>query len=163
MVIFGSLLALATPNNFGLMTAFCFLSLVGYGWAIYLSIAFTQVGVPHEDLGMSGGLSGCVRFAGGSIAQAVYLTVLSNTLSKKTPIYVTKAALAAGVPQGDISALLTQLTSIPALTSTYGAEVVAAVGYAQQLATAYAIKLVALTSMGFGIIGELLGFYSIFS
>lgn len=79
--------------------------------------------------------------------------VLSNTLTTKTPIYVTKAALAAGVPQGDITRLLTELTDIPTLTANFGAEVVAAVGYAQQLATAYAIKLVALTSMGFGIIG----------
>ena len=75
MVLFGSLLALATPENFGLMTTFLCLSLFGYGIAIYLSIAFTQMGVPQKELGISGGLSGCVRFAGGAVAQAVYLSV----------------------------------------------------------------------------------------
>jgi len=153
MVVFGSLLALCTPDNFGLMCAFVVLSLFGYGWAIYLCIAFTQMGVPQEELGISGGLSGCVRFAGGSIAQAVYLTVMQNDIAKKTPVYVTRAALNAGVPQDKITQLLTELTNTKQLTVDFGSEVVAAVGYAQQLAIAHGIKLVALTSMGFGIVG----------
>jgi hypothetical protein len=66
MVLFGSLLALGNPNNMGMMIAFLFLSLVGYGWAIYLCIAISQMGVEQEELGLSGGLSGCVRFAGGT-------------------------------------------------------------------------------------------------
>jgi hypothetical protein len=66
MVFFGSLMALARPDNMGMMIAFMTLSLMGYGWSIYLCIAVTQMGVPHEKLGTSGGLSGCARFAGGS-------------------------------------------------------------------------------------------------
>jgi hypothetical protein len=66
MVIFGSLMALGTPDNMGMMIAFMVLSLIGYGWSIYLCIAITQMGVVQEQLGTSGGLSGCVRFAGGS-------------------------------------------------------------------------------------------------
>lgn len=66
MVIFGSLLALVTPDNMGMMMGFMIVSMLGYGWSIYLCIAFTQMGVPQEQLGTSGGLSGCVRFAGGA-------------------------------------------------------------------------------------------------
>ena len=66
---------------------------------------------------------------------------------------VTSAALAAGVPPGQISALLASLTDTKALTQEFGAEVVAAVGRAQQLAVANGIKLIALTSMAFGIVG----------
>jgi hypothetical protein len=66
MVLFGVLLALGNPNNKGLMIAFVFLSQAGYGWAIYLSIAISQMGVDHKNLGLSGGLSGAARFAGGS-------------------------------------------------------------------------------------------------
>ncbi len=153
MVLFGSLLALATPDNFSLMCGMLIMSMLGYGWAIYLTIAYTQMGVPQEQLGISGGLSGCVRFAGGSIGQAIYLTVFQNDVAKKTPIYVTRAALAAGVPQGQITKLLTELTDVEALTADFGADVVAATGYAQQLAVAHGIKLIALTSLGFGIIG----------
>ena len=153
MVIFGSILALATPDNFGLMCAMLTLSMIGYGWAIYLTIAYTQMGVPQEQLGISGGLSGCVRFAGGSIAQAVYLTVFQNDLAKKTPLYVTRAALDAGVPKDKIIRLLQELADPAALTADFGKDVLAAVGYAQQLAVAHGIKLIALTSLGFGIVG----------
>ena len=129
------------------------LSMIGYGWAIYLTIAYTQMGVPQEQLGISGGLSGCVRFAGGSIAQAIYLTVFQNDLAKKTPVYVTEAALQAGVPNDKITQLLTDLADPKALAIDFPADVVAAVGYAQQLAVAHGIKLIAFTSLGFGIVG----------
>lgn len=66
MVIFGSLLALVNTHNKGLMLAFVFLSQAGYGWAIYLAIAVSQMGVEHKDLGISGGISGVARFAAGS-------------------------------------------------------------------------------------------------
>jgi hypothetical protein len=65
MVVFGALLALGKPTNQGLMVAFVFLSQAGYGWALYLSIAISQMGVAHKDLGHSGGISGTIRFAAG--------------------------------------------------------------------------------------------------
>jgi hypothetical protein len=66
MVLFGVMLALGNPGNKSLMIAFVFLSQGAYGWAIYLSIAISQMGVDHKNLGLSGGLSGAARFAGGS-------------------------------------------------------------------------------------------------
>ena len=66
MVLFGVLLALGTPDRKKMMIAFVFLSQTAYGWAIYLSIAISQMGVEHKNLGLSGGLSGAARFAGGS-------------------------------------------------------------------------------------------------
>lgn len=66
MVVFGALLALGKPSNQGLMVAFVFLSQAGYGWALYLSIAISQMGVAHKDLGHSGGISGVIRFAAGT-------------------------------------------------------------------------------------------------
>ena len=66
MVLFGSLLGLVTPNNKGTMIAFLFLSQAGFGWAIYLAIAITQMGVQHKDLGAAGGISGTFRFGAGA-------------------------------------------------------------------------------------------------
>lgn len=66
MVLFGSLLGMVTPDNKELMIAFIFLSQAGFGWALYLSIALTQMGVEHKDLGIAGGISGSFRFAAGS-------------------------------------------------------------------------------------------------
>jgi hypothetical protein len=68
MVVFGALLALGNPERKGMMMAFVFLSMTGFGWAQYLSIAFIQFGVPQVELGISGGLAGVSRFAGGAIA-----------------------------------------------------------------------------------------------
>lgn len=76
MVLFGSLMALVTPTNKGLMTAFIFLSQSGYGWAIYLSIAVTQMGVAHKDLGISGGIAGVFRFAAGSSKSTSFSSTL---------------------------------------------------------------------------------------
>jgi hypothetical protein len=78
MVVFGALLALVTPERKGMGIAFVFLSMTGFGWAQYLSIAFIQFGVPQVELGISGGLAGVSRFAGGAIAiSGTYFTYLT--------------------------------------------------------------------------------------
>jgi hypothetical protein len=66
MVFFGALLALGTPQRKGMMIVFVFLSQAGYSASIYLCIAVSQMGVEQKDLGISGGISGTSRFAGGS-------------------------------------------------------------------------------------------------
>ncbi|KAG9230345.1 putative Isotrichodermin C-15 hydroxylase [Amylocarpus encephaloides] len=80
MVLFGVLLALGNPQNKGLMMAFVFLSQAAYGPAMYLAIAVSQMGVEQKDLGLSGGVGGTARFAGGAIATAVYTAVLTITV-----------------------------------------------------------------------------------
>jgi hypothetical protein len=45
-----------------------------------LSITFIQFGVPQVELGISGGLAGVSRFAGGAIAISVYSTICKNSL-----------------------------------------------------------------------------------
>ncbi|KAI9878049.1 MAG: peroxiredoxin prx5 [Pleopsidium flavum] len=152
MVLFGTLLALGTPNNKGLMIAFVFLSQAGYGWAIYLSIAVSQMGVEHKDLGLSGGISGVSRFAAGSIAAAVYTTVLSNTVKKYTVRLVPPAVVAAGLSPSDVTKLL-GVVGTPALAKSYPATIVAAAGKAVQGAYVEGIRMVAFTSLAFGIIG----------
>jgi hypothetical protein len=88
MVVFGVLLVLGKPSNKDLMIAMVFLSQTAYGWAIYLSIAISPTGVEHKDLGHGGGTSGLSRFAAGTIAAAVYTTILTNTVTKWTSRYV---------------------------------------------------------------------------
>ncbi|RDW77006.1 hypothetical protein BP6252_05059 [Coleophoma cylindrospora] len=152
MVIFGSLLALGTPNNMGMMIAFLVISLVGYGWAIYLSIALTQMGVEQEQLGTSGGLSGCVRFAGGTIAQAVYLAIFTSAIAKWTARLVPVAAEAAGLPASQLPALFGVLGT-PKLAANYDVAVVAAVGGAIQKAYEKGIQGICYASVAFGIVG----------
>ena len=84
MVLFGSLLGLVTPTNKSMMTAFVFLSQMGFGYAIYLAIAITQMGVQHKDLGIAGGISGTFRFAAGaSKSQALTLSPRRKTVNSE--------------------------------------------------------------------------------
>src|ERR1700744_6134785 len=51
MMVWGSLMALVTPYNRGLMIALTFLQQTFFGWAQYESVMFTQLGVSQYDLG----------------------------------------------------------------------------------------------------------------
>ncbi|KAE8146588.1 MFS general substrate transporter [Aspergillus avenaceus] len=154
MVIFGSLLGLATPTNKGMMIAFLFLSQMGFGWGIYLSIAITQMGVEHKNLGVSGGISGAIRFAAGAAATSIYTTVFTNTLSTWTAKLVPKAVLVAGLAEARVPDLLSTLSSSPStLAQSFSPAVAAAANVAVQHATCKAVFVVAMVSMAFGIVG----------
>ncbi len=139
MVLFGSLMALCTTDNKGLMVAFVFLSQAGYGWAIYLAIAIAQMGVAHRDLGLSGGIAGVSRFAAGSIAASVYTTILTNESNKRAASLVPKAAAAAGVAADQIQQVVA-LAGTPELAEKFGSAVASAVGMAVQTATVHGLR-----------------------
>ncbi|KAH0830965.1 hypothetical protein FOPE_01961 [Fonsecaea pedrosoi] len=152
MVVFGALLALGKPSNQGLMVAFVFLSQAGYGWALYLSIAISQMGVEHKDLGHSGGISGVIRFAAGTISAAVYTTVLTNTVSTFTKRYVARAATTAGLAASQVPSLLSALNT-PELAQRFPPAVVSAARRAVEMAYEKGIQYVAYASIGFGVVG----------
>ncbi|KAJ5590769.1 hypothetical protein N7450_004741 [Penicillium hetheringtonii] len=153
MVLFGSLLGIVTPTNKGTMIAFIFLSQAGFGWAIYLAIAITQMGVDHKSLGVSGGVSGCIRFACGAIATSIYQTVFSKSLTKYMTKYIPSAAIAAGLDESKVPDLMTAASSGAAALSKYSPAVAAAAEAALGNAYCKAIFVVAMVSMAFGIVG----------
>lgn len=109
--IFGGLLALVTPFNKGTMIAFAFLEQTFFGWAQYESIAFTQLGVKQIDLGISGGLAGVARYAGGSLAQAIYTSILTNEQNARAAKTVPAAAQALGLGADEAQQLLQAISS----------------------------------------------------
>ncbi|KAJ5518785.1 Major facilitator superfamily domain general substrate transporter [Penicillium expansum] len=134
MVVFGSLLGIVTPTNQGTMIAFIFLSQAGFGWALYLSIAITQMGVEHKNLGVSGGISGCIRFAAGAVATSIYQTVYR-------------------LPESKIPDLMAVVSQGAAAMISYTPAVVVAAEAALSQAYCKAIFVVAMVSMAFGILG----------
>ncbi|CAN9135419.1 unnamed protein product [Alternaria alternata] len=129
---------------------------------MYESIAFTQLGVPQQDLGFSGGLAGMARYAGGSLAQAIYTTILTNTQTTRAAATVPAAAVRAGMSLENAQALLAALplgaaaiAEVPGTT----AEALGAASLAFQWSYAHALKVVALSSLSFGIVGLLCIFY----
>ena len=111
MSVFGGLLAMVTPYNKGTMIAFAFLEQMFFGWAQYESIAFTQLGVKQIDLGISGGLSGVARFAGGSLAQAIYTTILTNEQTSRAAKTVPAAATALGLGPDEAQQVLQAIST----------------------------------------------------
>ncbi|KFH45113.1 putative transporter-like protein [Hapsidospora chrysogenum ATCC 11550] len=156
MVVFGALLALATPDRFGMVIAFIFLSEVGFGWAQYLSIAYIQFGTDQVELGISGGLAGVARFAGGSVAISIYQTILTNVQSKEAARLIPAAATAAGLPESSVEALIgalplgsAALKEVPGITS----EIIAAASAAFKQSYVVGLRTTCLSSLSFGVIG----------
>ncbi|KAL2793082.1 fungal trichothecene efflux pump [Aspergillus keveii] len=153
MVLFGSLLGLVRPDNKGTMIAFLFLSQAGFGWGLYLSIAITQMGVEHKNLGVSGGISGCIRFAAGAVATSIYQTVYSKSTTKYMTEYIPKAVIAAGLDESEVPDLMAVVTGGAAALAEYSPAVAAAAQAALSDAYCKAIFVVAMVSMAFGILG----------
>ncbi|ERS98189.1 uncharacterized protein SPSK_06068 [Sporothrix schenckii 1099-18] len=156
MTLFGGLMALCTPYNKGLMVAFCFLMQTFFGWAQYESIAFTQLGVPQEELGISGGLAGVGRYAGGSLATAIYMSVLTNTQKARAAATVPQAAIAAGLdPQYGEQLLAAFSLGASALEAVPGinADILAAASSAFKWSYAHGLKITALSSLSFAGLG----------
>ncbi|KAF4539028.1 Transmembrane efflux protein [Lasiodiplodia theobromae] len=151
VVLFGALLGLATPYNMGTMVAFLFISQTAFAWSVPLSIMLSQLGVQHKDLGISGGISGSLRFAGSAVATTVYQTIFNNEVTKWTPKLVVPAALKAGLDQSQTTELLSALGTSKLATS-FSPAVVAAASEALKQAYCKGIFLVAMSSMGFGIV-----------
>ncbi|KAL2756548.1 hypothetical protein ACRALDRAFT_1031152 [Sodiomyces alcalophilus JCM 7366] len=155
MVVFGALLALGNPERKGLMIAMIFLSEVGFGWAQYLSIAFIQFGTEQHELGIAGGLAGVARFAGGSVAISVYQTILANVQGKEAARIIPTAAIAAGLPESSVEALMgalplgsAALSEVPGIT----ADIMAAAGAAFKQSYVVGLRTTALSSLSFGVI-----------
>ncbi|KAK3116460.1 hypothetical protein LTR53_003186 [Teratosphaeriaceae sp. CCFEE 6253] len=117
----------------GLMFMACF----SVGIVETCSLALAPLALPSEDIGAALGALGSIRSGGAAVATAIYVTILSNKLTKYIPAYVTPAALNAGLPATSLPDLFTALTAgdftaVPGITP----EIIAAVGAANASAAA---------------------------
>jgi hypothetical protein len=86
----------------------------------------------------------------------VYTTILTNVQSTEAARIVPPAAIAAGLPQSSVSALMgalplgsVALAKVPGIT----AEIIGAAGQAFQQSYVVGLRTTALSSLSFGIIG----------
>jgi len=155
MTIFGGLLALATPNNKGMMMAFVFITQGAYGWAQTLSITWIQFGTDQVELGISGALAGVARWTGGALSSSIYLAILNNVQASKAASLVPAAAMANGADSTTASALLKAIplgaAAIANVTGTTTAMVEAA-GAAFVESYVIGLRTICLASIGFGVV-----------
>lgn len=145
LVLWGSLMALITPENKALMIALVVLGQISYGWAAYLAVTFTQLGVPQVYLGISGGLAGLARYAGGAVASACYSSAIGTGLKTKGDQLIPPAALGAGLPESSLSQLMAVISQGPsAITAIPGVSpaVMEAVTRAYKLSAAFGLRYV---------------------
>lgn len=151
MVGFVSALASLTPSDKNTGIALTILGPFFVGFIELASLALAPLFCKAQDIGLASGLLASIRSAGGSIAVAVYTTILSNRLSTTIPNNVIPAAEAAGLPEGSAPSLVAAVSGGKPLTA-FSEEVQAAVASVLPGAYAQAFKTVYLASLGFGAI-----------
>jgi hypothetical protein len=130
------------------------------GFIELASLALAPLFCKASDIGLASGLLASIRSAGGSVAVAVYSTILTNRLDTTIPANIEKAVVIAGFPESQVSALAAAVkartwANFPGMTPAISAAI------AENAPTAYAqaFKTVYLSSLGFGaiaIMGSLL-------
>ncbi|KXH59317.1 fungal trichothecene efflux pump [Colletotrichum salicis] len=153
MVGFVGALASLTPETLNTGIALTILGPFFVGFIELASLALAPLFCKPSDIGLASGLLASIRSAGGSIAVAVYTTILSNRLATEIPAAIRGPAVAAGLPSSQLPALAKavqagKLAAFPGLTSAVKAAV------AKVLPNAYskAFETVYLASLGFGAI-----------
>lgn len=148
MVAFVSALAALTPADKNLGVALTILGPFCVGFIELASLALAPLFCEASEIGLASGLLASIRSAGGSVAVAVYSTILSNRLSSTIPNNVVPAALDAGLAPSETSDLLAAVSSKD--LSAFSDAVREAVAAALPDAYAQAFKTVYLASLGFG-------------
>jgi hypothetical protein len=81
------------------------------GFIQLIGIVMVMLNCPDEDIGVAVGLNGTARATGGSIATAIYSTILTNKVGNILPGNVAKAVLPLGFPLANLKALIEALLS----------------------------------------------------
>lgn len=151
MVAFVGACASLTPETLNAGIAFTMIGPFFVGVIEVCALALAPLFCRPVDIGLASGLLASIRSAGGSIAVAVYSSILSNRLATTVPANVGPAAIAAGLPAEKVPALVTavlgnKLATFPGLTDSVKVAVagVLPIAYSQAFQTVY------LASLGFG-------------
>lgn len=151
MVGFVAALASLTPETKNTGVALTILGPFFVGFIELVSLALAPLFCKPGDIGLASGLLASIRSAGGSIAVAVYSSILSNRLATTIPENIGPVATDAGLPSSQLPALIEavtagELATFPGITPAIEKAVSAV------LPTAYtqAYKTVYLASLGFG-------------
>lgn len=151
MVGFVAALASLTPEKKDVGIALTILGPFCVGFIELASLALAPLFCKPSDIGLASGLLASIRSAGGSIAVAVYSTILSNRLATTIPANIGSVAVAAGLPESQVAALSAaiiggKIATFPGMTASIRAAVTAVLptAYSQAFSTVY------LASLGFG-------------
>jgi len=126
----GSLAALG-PDTHTFVITMGTLGCFVIGWIDNITFPGVTLVIEPQDIGLATGVLGSIRALGGAVAQALYVSILTNKVTKYMPEYVAPAATAAGLPASSLPQLfqgitLGNFTAVPGITP----QVIAATGIA---------------------------------
>ncbi|CAK7206829.1 hypothetical protein SEUCBS139899_009635 [Sporothrix eucalyptigena] len=98
--------AAIVPTNKAAWSAMQLFGQSCFTWVTSLAYVSSGLYVPIEELGLSAGLLGTFRSAGGSVGNAVFSTILNSAVNKNLGNNIASAAISAGFNQTYLEALI---------------------------------------------------------
>lgn len=98
--------AAVVPHNKMAWSAMQLFGQCCFTWVTTLAYVSSGLFVPVEELGLSAGLLGTFRSAGGSVGNAVFSTILTSVVNKNLGNDLAAAAIGAGYSPDNLSALI---------------------------------------------------------
>lgn len=123
------------------------------GWSDGITFPGVTLLWEAQDIGLATGVLGSIRALGGAVAQALYVSILTNKVTAYLPRYVVPAATSAGLPATSLPALFTGITTgnftlVPGITPA----IIAATGAATQKAYLESFRIVFYATIPFGVL-----------
>lgn len=151
--------AAVVPNNRAAWMAMQLFGQSCFTWVTSLAYISSSLYVPQEDLGVSAGLIGTFRSAGGSVGNAVFSTIMTSVVNQKLGNAIVSAAIGAGYPSNEVGQLVPAVIQNAAgVPNAFGAvpnvtvDVISATGDALKNTYAHAFRLVFYSTIPFGVI-----------
>ncbi|KAF2267864.1 trichothecene efflux pump [Lojkania enalia] len=141
------------PDGYATFIALGVLATFTIGWIDNIVFPGVTLLWESQDIGLATGVLGSIRAIGGAVAQALYVSILTNKLEVYLPKYVVPAATSAGLPESSLPALFAgiaagNMTSVPGITP----EIMAAAGAATSKAYLESFKIVFYATIPFGVL-----------
>jgi cellobiose-specific phosphotransferase system component IIC len=133
---------------------------IGWNESVCLSCAGIEL-LDQQEIGTAVGAAGSIRSAVSSVANAVYLSVLSNRMAITIPSEVPPAVIAAGLPEESVATFIGGFATGNFANITGLTPEIQAVGTrAYQIASAQAYSTVFYSTLAFTGIGIILAFFN---
>ncbi|MCJ1372698.1 hypothetical protein MMC20_003923 [Loxospora ochrophaea] len=152
VAIFVASVASATPTARSRTVTFLLLGTISCGYIENLTQTAVALVWEPSAIGLVTSVLGSIRAIGGSVATAIYSSILSNKLGVYLPRYVAPAALSAGLPESSLPTLLAGIgagadlsTTVPGATPA----VLAAIAAPTKQAFQESFKVVFLATIAF--------------
>lgn len=148
---FTASLASVDPSHENQAIAFAIIALVFIGFVENISFPGVTLLAEDQDIGLAAGVLGSIRGMAGAIAQALYVSILTNKSTQYIASYVPAAATEAGLPESSVPAVfeaipLGSFDAVPDITPS----VIAAIGGALQRAYTDTFFWVFVATIPFG-------------